>query len=340
MKERKRITKKAIAEQLGLSISTVDRALNGRGSVKPDTLRRILEAAEQLEYSVNRSASLLSKGREVTIGVVLHEYPSDFWSQIAMGVEDAIMELRDFGLHIEWLHVSDTDESSCAQISEWLSGTKGDGLALPGGNMSYVDIIDRAIDSGTPVCTFNIDAPSSKRLFYVGCDYVNAGRLAAELIAKLLRGTGKVALITDSWTSLQSQQKIIGFREELSRHPGVKLVGPLKMETEDCERSIQNMEQDLSANYGIYVSNAEVHSFAKSQVAKGKVLIGHDMSPLVLEGLHNGTITAVISQDPRRQGYLPIKKLFSHIALGEEISRTAYMTRLEIVMRENAAFYV
>ncbi|SDW73014.1 LacI family transcriptional regulator [Alicyclobacillus hesperidum] len=340
MSERKRITKREIAERLGLSISTVDRVLNGRGGVKPETYRRVMEAAEDLHYSVNKSASLLSKGREVTIGVVIHEYPSDFWVQIASGVEDAMVELRDFGLHVEWIRVSDADESSQKIILDRITSGKIDGLALPGGNLAYVDVIDGAIDAGVPVCTFNIDAPSSKRLFYVGCDYANAGRLAAELMAKLLRGQGKVALITDSWTSFQSQQKIIGFREELSYYPGVKLVGPLKMEPEDPNLSILNMENDLSTVDGIYVSNAEVHSFAMSPFASGKVLIGHDMTPDVLQDLNRGAITAVICQNPRQQGYLPIKKLFGHIALGEEIKKTAYITQLEIVMRRNAEFYI
>ncbi|GMA57420.1 simple sugar transport system substrate-binding protein/LacI family transcriptional regulator [Alicyclobacillus sacchari] len=340
MSERKRITKKAIAEQLGLSISTVDRALNGRGGVKPETYRRIMEAVEQLQYSVNTSARLLSKGRDVTIGVVLPEYPADFWVQIARGVEDAILELRDFGLHVEWICVSDTDESSQKTIADWIASGKLDGLALPGGNLDYVNVIDSAIDKGIPVCTFNIDAPSSKRLFYVGCDYANAGRLAAELMAKLLRGHGKVALVTDSMTSFQSQQKIIGFREELSYYPGVKLVGPLKMESEEPELSIRHMEHDLSAVDGIYVSNAEVHSFAISPFANDKLLIGHDMSPHVLQDLRSGSITAVICQDPWRQGYLPVKKLFKYITLGEDIAKTAYITRLEIVMRGNASFYI
>lgn len=59
-----------IAEQVGLSHMTVSRALSGKGSVRETTRRRVLEAAEQLNYSPNTLASGFRSGQTRSAGIV------------------------------------------------------------------------------------------------------------------------------------------------------------------------------------------------------------------------------------------------------------------------------
>jgi LacI family transcriptional regulator len=342
MKMGSKVTKKRIAEKTGLSISTIDRALNNRGHVKPETYRRIMEACRELNYEVNRSASLLSRKREISIAVVLLVYPKFFWEQVEKGIWNAYRELRDYGLSLEIIRVESDSETNVMKVQEVLESGTYDALALVASEDSYVEIIDRFIDTGFPICTFNIDAPASKRLFYVGCNYTNAGRLAGELLCKLIGEKGTVALITDSWTSFQAHQKITGFREALTEYPDVKMVGPLKMERNNAANSTAALEEDLKGVDGIYVSNAELESIAelKVRVNQSAVLIGHDINPGIYRQLQSGVITATICQDPVAQGYLTIKKMFNHLALNEDIDERENITKLEIVMKENAKFYV
>lgn len=335
-----RVTKKRIAEQLGLSISTVDRALNGRDNVKPDTRKRVLEAAEQLDYLVNRSASLLSRGTKVSLVVALPMYPDAFWGQVEKGVWEAYEELRDYRLNVEIIKMNDDVDCNVRDIRRLAQSAEYDGLALVASADEYIELIDSLIDDGKFVCTLNTDSPSSKRLFYVGCDYQNAGRLAAELMCKFVRASGVVALLTDSWTSLQSKQKIIGFREGLLDYPNVKMVGPLKIERSDVGGSLKALGPQLRELDGIYVSSAELESISKLGLDKSVVLIGHDMNPDIHRALKERTITASICQDPVRQGYQAVKKLFYHIAFGEHIDTRENITKLDVAMRENADFYL
>ncbi|MFD1676263.1 LacI family DNA-binding transcriptional regulator [Alicyclobacillus fodiniaquatilis] len=339
MEKQSRVTKKLIAEQLGLSISTVDRALNQRGNVKPETYRKVLEAAQELDYLVNKSASFLSRKQAFSIAVVLLEYPTHFWDQVEKGAEDAHRELRDYGLHIEMIRINDDAAKNVETIRDIVQSGNFDAIALPAADDAYVDVIDQSIDGGFPVCTLNIDAPTSKRLFYVGCNYHNAGKLAGELLCKLIGRSGKVALVTDSWTSFQSQQKITGFREALIDYPAVKMVGPLKMERENLTDSLLAIEGELKSVDGIYVSNAELDRIAQLDLNDSTVLIGHDMNRAIYRNLNQGVITAVICQDPVGQGYLAVKKMFNYLALNEEIDVQENITKLEIVIKENAKFY-
>lgn len=56
-----KVTLKMIADQAGVSIGTVDRALNNRGRILPETKAQIIEIANSLGYQPNRLASALRK---------------------------------------------------------------------------------------------------------------------------------------------------------------------------------------------------------------------------------------------------------------------------------------
>ncbi len=343
MRKTSRVTQKLIAERTGLSIATVDRALNDRGNVKPKTVQKVLEASRELDYSINKSASLLSRKEDISIAVVLLVYPEFFWKKIEDSILRAQEEFGDFGLHVEIFHISDNDlEASLTSVRKIIHSGKFKALAMPAWHDAFVSIIDEATDQGFPVCTYNLDAPMSKRLFYVGCDYTQAGKLAAELLCKLIGQEGELVLFTDSFTSLQSQQKIAGFREGLSRFPDVKLKDLIKIDRNVPFESLEQLDHILTGVSGIYVSNAELVSVNK---LKNKInpqinIVGHDISSEIYEQLDTGAITGVIGQDTETQGYLAVKTLFNYLVLKKDLKQHAQITKLEVILKENAKYYL
>jgi LacI family transcriptional regulator len=343
MKKTPRVTQKLIAERTGLSIATVDRAINNRGNVKPQTLQKVLEASKELEYTVNQSASLLSRKEDISIAVILLVYPEFFWNKIEESVWKAHQELSDFGLNVEIFHMSDNDlEGNLTTVKEIINLGRFNALALPAWHDAFIEVIDEATDQGFPVCTFNLDAPMSKRLFYVGCDYNVAGKLAAELLCKLIKEEGDVVLFTDSFTSLQSQQKIAGFRAGLASFPNVKLKNLIKIDRDVPQEQLNKLEHELKEKDGIYVSNAELVSIAelKQKINPGMVVVGHDINTTIYNQLKSGGITAIIGQDPASQGYLTVKTLFDYLVLKKEIDKREQITKLEVVLKENAKYHM
>lgn len=67
---------KELADALGLSQTTVSRALNGYPEVNEDTRSRVVEAARRFHYRPNASARRLATGRVGAIGAVLHAHRS------------------------------------------------------------------------------------------------------------------------------------------------------------------------------------------------------------------------------------------------------------------------
>ena len=72
-----------------------------------------------------------------------------------------------------------------------------DAVATIAGDAGLVPYIDKAVDAGTPVATFNSETASpNKRLFFVGADLYKRGQAAGQAIADAIGGKGKVSIIT------------------------------------------------------------------------------------------------------------------------------------------------
>lgn len=86
----KHITIKDLAKLLNVSIATVSRALNNDKNIKEDTKHRILQAAEQYGYRRNPIAINLKSGRSNTIGVIVPEINTPFFSKIIEGIQNVL----------------------------------------------------------------------------------------------------------------------------------------------------------------------------------------------------------------------------------------------------------
>lgn len=92
MKPQKRSTIHDIARKLNLNASSVSRALNGKGKVSKETLKLIMDTAEELNYQPNNMASNLRKGANQTIGVIVPRINQNFFANVIAGIEEVTNE--------------------------------------------------------------------------------------------------------------------------------------------------------------------------------------------------------------------------------------------------------
>ncbi|RCX17793.1 LacI family transcriptional regulator [Fontibacillus phaseoli] len=344
MEQERRLTIKELAKQIGVSVATLDRVLNNRGNVKHQTYEKVMEKIKELNYMPNKSASFLSRMNDYSMAIVFPELPEYFWKQVEKGVQIAIDEFRDYGLNVNIIRSEKYDLDLQKKIVQQLIDSgKYDAIALsPNDPQEMADLIDRGVDQGITFCTFNSDSPLSKRLFYVGCDYRIAGRLAADALCKFLGGKTRVGLVM-SYTNFQMQQKVTGFREVVAEYDHIEMIGPLKLSQEDYEFP------EAFADYfrqvdGIYVSSARLDVVAKHleelKPENRPVLIGHDMTEETYQYMKKGIVTATICQDPVNQGYLTVKSMFDHLVTGDKVGLKENITKLELVTKENARYYI
>lgn len=81
-----------VARLAGVSTATVSRALRGLPTVSAATRRRVLAAAEQLQYAVSPSASRLAGGKTGTVAVVVPRITRWFFATVVEAVEDFLHE--------------------------------------------------------------------------------------------------------------------------------------------------------------------------------------------------------------------------------------------------------
>lgn len=339
----KSITTADIAKYLNISITTVDRVLNNRGRVAEKTRKRVLQAVKELGYVPNRAAKHLSKKTQCCIGVS-YLFPDWFGAQINLGIEKAFTDLKDFGLKIIVRNTAQTTEEQIKQIREVLPEL--DGLAVaPWESYKFADFLDELVERGLPVATFNNDVPASKRLFYVGSDYVAAGRLCGLLISKLVRHPGKVGIIIRNENIPNIEQRITGFRSFISNDPNLKIIGPFKTSRilEESIIQIKTIIDDNPDMVGLFVASDNLASAGYALKELGKTdqikLVGYDLNERHYTLIQEDVIQAVVCQEPFYQGYYPIKILFDYITEGTWPVHTEIITRQEIVMKENLKFY-
>ena len=80
-------TIKDVANNVGVSICTVSRALANKNYVKPETRERVLQAAKELGYKPNYIAKSLREGNTRTIGLILPDIANMYYPKIAKYIE-------------------------------------------------------------------------------------------------------------------------------------------------------------------------------------------------------------------------------------------------------------
>src|SRR5437879_7399705 len=84
------------------------------------------------------------------------------------------------------------------------------------------DSIDKALGAGIPVITVDSDAPSSKRLFFIGTNNYQAGFTGGQRLAKELKGKGNVVVFTMP-DQQNLQDRLRGYRDALAKTPDIKI---------------------------------------------------------------------------------------------------------------------
>lgn len=149
---KRNITIKDIAKELGISTSTVSRALSGQWDVNSETRQLVMETARRMNYHPNPMAVKLITRKSKTIGMVIPEFQNSFFPNVISGVQN-ILDREGYQLLITQSNESSEIEERNIRL---LESNMVDGIIISvtreGENYAlYQDIID----NGTPIVFFN-----------------------------------------------------------------------------------------------------------------------------------------------------------------------------------------
>ncbi len=132
------ITIKDVAKELGVSYSSISRALNGKEGVSKATRDKILEAAERMGYQPNDLARGLVNKISNTVGVIVPDINNPFFGEIVAGIIDASNE-NEYNI---FLCVSGWNPKIEKEYFNTLRKKRVDGIILKsaGKNEDYEDV--------------------------------------------------------------------------------------------------------------------------------------------------------------------------------------------------------
>jgi ribose transport system substrate-binding protein len=131
---------------------------------------------------------------------------------------------KELGVEVIYRGPDTADPLKQKEVMESFITQKVDGIAISVTNAEFLkSTIDKAMDAGIPVVTWDSDAPTSKRIAFYGVDDFKAGQIMGEEAGKLLNGKGTVAFLT-SLGANNLQRRLDGVQDALKKYPGIKVV--------------------------------------------------------------------------------------------------------------------
>ena len=177
------------------------------------------------------------------------------------------------------------------------------------------DSIDRAIAAGIPVITLDSDAPSSKRLFFVGTNNHQAGFMGGKRLAQELKGKGNVVVFTmPEQTNLS--ERLQGYRDALEGSPQIKIARVVDIKGDpriafDTTTEVLGKEKDkIDAFVCLEAqSGPEVATVLNNYNIHNKVVIAMDTDAATLDWVQKGVIAATVSQKPYTMAFVGLHAL-------------------------------
>lgn len=299
-----RATIEDVAARAGVSVATVDRVLNARSTVRPLNVKRVEAAIRALNYHPDRLAARLARGREYRFCFVLPEGDNVFMK----GLEDEIAaHTRHLAAERVEADIRHTDVFDAAKLASALDAIHGyDGVAVVALDHPRVrEAVNGLMARGTEVVTLVSDVPGAARAHFVGIDNSAAGRTAATLMGRFLGGrSGKVGIIAGSLALRDHAERHFGFVQVMGQeYPTLQLL-PLREERDSASRSAQATRDLFAKNpgmIGLYNVGAGTDGIIDALRQLGRhdaIVIAHELTAFSRAALMDGTLSAVIAQDP------------------------------------------
>jgi LacI family transcriptional regulator len=204
-------TMRRIAQELGVSVTTVSKVLNDHADIGPATRARVLARVEELGYQPNAVARSLSLRRTNTLGVVIPDLMHSFFVEVMSGIE-SVSSSRGYGL---LLCSSGEDPRKERHELEMLRARQVDGIVVASADAGNTNLLRHIAELGTAVVMIDRDDHPELPCHRVLTDDLLVGRLATEHLIGL--GRRAIAHLAGP-PFVHSKRRTEGYRKALAAH--------------------------------------------------------------------------------------------------------------------------
>ena len=236
-----------------------------------------------------------------------------YWQTAAAGLGKAGAQ---YGVKVE-MRGPDTYDPE-AEVKEFRDATalKPAGIMVSVADTALMQpAINDAIDAGVPVITIDADAPASKRLYFIGTNNLQAGRLGGQRVLDKLHGKGNVVFYTMPQTNMDERLK--GYKDIFADHPAIKIVEVFNIKGDAgnafdrtqhwlTEKGVEHIDAFVCLEAS---SGKDVAEAIRRNNATDRVIIAMDTDEATLNLVKSGVIDSTIAQKPFTMAYYGLKAL-------------------------------
>lgn len=324
----KRVTIYDIAEKLGVSTATVNRALTGKPRVKEETRALVIKTAEELGFRPNALARSLAR-RRMRLAVLGFTGFPEFHLDFLNGARSAGMELKDYNVDVDYFSYNDGAVDTPAAeryiedtLQEICEGGYDGTLVLAHND----PVFSRLREKGVYVATAVDDLDPAMRSFHICYNGVVAGRIAAELIYRWMPDRNSPVLIASGWDGIGIHERtVVGFREQMERTPlrlcGVLYNGDNARTAYESTLQALDAHPDLGAIYVNSFNSSGVIRAVQERGLAGKImLVTSDINDELRACIRSGVVAASIFQNQYEQGRRGLHLLYQALANQVEVA--------------------
>ncbi len=331
-----------IARLAGVSTATVDRVLNHRPGVREATVQRVLKVAADLAYLPESDLYAALTPSAMRISFVLPKGTNRFISMLGDTITYSQPSWAPYNVKCRVEYIEGFNPEVLA-ASLKRQAERADAIACMAIEHPLVrDAVEYLIDKGKHVITLITDISNTRRAAYIGLDNRAAGRTAAYLIARFIGSRpARVAMIAGSLSYRAHEEREMGFLYMFKElFPTMEVLG-LREGLDNAEenyrltRQLLKQSPDLAGIYNIGGASDGVARALKEAGLEHKVVfIGHGLTPDTRALLIDGTMDAVITQNPQSSTMNCIR-IFANLRDRRPVMTGIDPVQSQIIFREN-----
>lgn len=329
-----------IAEHAGVSKSTVSRVLNNKEDVSETTREKVIEVIKDLNYKPNSSAKGLASQKTKTVGLVVSEITSSFFSMFVKGAEDKAIE-ENYNIMLANSNWVVEEELKCIRMFE--EGRVDGILMISGGGDDLLnEHLQDLADNDTPLIV--VDRKIENDLIpKINVDNIKAAYKGTNYLIEL--GHKNIAFVKgdDIAASDASLDRVEGYRKALREH-GIQneVIEPGFFNREDAHKATNKIINDHPEITAIFYASDMMAVGGLKALKKAELKVPEDISVLGFDDIELASIIdpalSTLRQPRYQMGYLGMEKLIDQLeGRPKEVYADDINFELELIERESTA---
>jgi ribose transport system substrate-binding protein len=191
-----------------------------------------------------------------------------------------------------------------------------------------LDPINRAVEAGIAVMTWDSDSPDSDRFTYYGTNNYEGGRAAADLLVRAMGESGQVALLSGVEESQNLGERIQGFTDYMDDYPNIDLIDTLYC-NDDSVVAVDLVNDFMEARsevdgwffvglWALAVGRGSMPEWEAATERGDLFTVAFDTLPFELELVREGYLHGLVGQKYWDWGYTSVQIVYDYVVNGEQ----------------------